>query len=539
MVMKNSTHNTQSEVKTKRCGLYLRVSTELQAQVRDGSLDTQESRLKSYIQSRNSAKQEWKVHEVYREEGKSGKNTQRPELQRMIADVMTGRIDIVLCTKLDRITRSLPDFYGLHKIFKENDAEFITLEENFDTSTPTGKAMLNISLVFAELEREQTSSRTKEKMQWRAEQGLWNGGQILGYDLVEGRLVPNQEEGDLVRLMFNKYLELGSVHQLKKFLNENGYRMKKYTSRRGQERGGNKFYHATLNSLLQNPIYIGKIRYNEDLYDGQHEGIVDEDIFHQVQHILCTHAQRRTNFRKKTKHAFILLGLVKCGFCGSYMTSKYCKGSRGLRFYYQCTKNSHHGKKECNMKYVPAEQLEGIIIEKLKQMSVDKNLLDEIVAKANSSSTERIAEVEKEKRALENKLQPMSRQLDNYVKAIEKGFGINKTVLNKMQDLEHNKEQLESHIAELANDVATLKKQKLDAETMEESLVRFSQIVEVATPEEKKSLIPRIIDSVIYKQGEIKIALYDHPVERGLFKIGDAVNPNGGYAFSGINWLPE
>jgi len=336
-----------------------------------------------------------------------------------------------------------------------------------------------------------------------------------------------------------KYLELGSVHQVKKFINDNGYRMKKYTSRRGHERGGSMFYHATVKFLLQNPVYIGKIRYNEDLFEGQHEGIVDEDIFHQVQHIFRTHASRRTNFKKKTKYTFILLGLVKCGFCGSCMTSKYCKGSRGLRFYYQCTKNSHHGNKECNMKYVPAEQLEGIIIEKLKQMSVDKKVLDEIVARGNSSSTDRIAELEKEKKTLENKIQPISRKLDNYAEAIGKGFGINQSVLNKMQDLEHNKEQLKSRIADLVLDVATLKKQKLDAETMQEALVRFGQIVEVATPEEKRTLVPRIIDSITYRPGEIKIALYDHPVERGLFKIGETVNPNGDYAFSGINWLPK
>lgn len=538
--MKNSTHTQKpSGVSEKRCGLYLRVSTDLQAQVRDGSLDTQESRLRSYVQSRSSGAQKWQAEQVYREEGKTGKNTRRPELQQMVADVMAGKIDAVLCTKLDRVTRSLLDFYGLHTVFKENGAEFITLDENFDTSTPTGKAMLNISLVFAELEREQTSARTKEKMQWRAEQGLWNGGQILGYDLIDGRLMPNQDEAELVKLMFKKYLELGSVHQVKKYLNDNGYRMKKYTSRRGNERGGNKFYHATVNNLLQNPVYIGKIQYKEDIFDGQHEAIVTEDLFSLVQHNLKTHAQRRTNFMKKTKHVFILLGLVKCGFCGSYMTSKYCKGSRGLRFYYQCTKNSHHGKTECNMKYVPAEQLESIIVEKIKQMSVDKELLNEIVDKANSSSGENIKVLEQERRPLENKLQPISQQLDNYAKAIGEGFGINKTVLNKMQDLEKSKEQLKSHIAELSNHIIKLNKQKLDAETMEESLVRFSQIVEVATPEEKKSLIPRIIDSIIYKPGEIKIALFDRPVERGLCKIGDAVNPNGDYAFSGIDWLPE
>ena len=153
----------------------------------------------------------------------------------------------MLCTKLDRISRSLIDFYKLVELFEKHHVEFISLEESFDTSAPMGKTMLKITLVFAELEREQTSKRTKDKMQWRAEQGLWNGGQVLGYDLVDKKLAINPKEAKLVKLMFEKYLELGSVLKVVEWLNKHGYRTKEYIShRKGVKRGGNKFFNANV-----------------------------------------------------------------------------------------------------------------------------------------------------------------------------------------------------------------------------------------------------------------------------------------------------
>jgi len=159
----------------KLCGLYVRVSTERQSELKDGSLDTQIDRLKQYIGFRTKSliddtkSTKWKAVEVYREEGRSGKNTERPALQKLLSDIKAGSINTVLCTKIDRITRSLIDFYKLIEIFTKHNVDFISLEENFDTSTPMGKAMLKMTLIWAELEREQTSHRTKEKMFWRAQ----------------------------------------------------------------------------------------------------------------------------------------------------------------------------------------------------------------------------------------------------------------------------------------------------------------------------------------------------------------------------------
>lgn len=165
----------------RKCGLYIRVSTDLQAMTKEGSLDTQLDMLRKCVDLKDGITDEdWIVAEVYREEGRSGKNTDRPEYQRMLRDIRQGRIDTVLCTKIDRMSRSILDFLEFHKLLEAFGVTFISLSESWDTSTAMGKFALTITLAAAELEREQTAERTREKMLWRAQVGLRNGGQILG-----------------------------------------------------------------------------------------------------------------------------------------------------------------------------------------------------------------------------------------------------------------------------------------------------------------------------------------------------------------------
>lgn len=185
---KGTGHNLNVKVSvTRKCGLYGRVSTQRQAMVEDGGLDTQFSCMEKSIEFENekakAIDETWEIVDRYREEGRSGKDLERPEFKRMMADVQSGRINTVIVYKIDRITRSLRDFYTLWETFEKLGVQFVSLYEKFDTTTAVGRAMLKLILVFAELEREQTAERTAATMQYRAEQGLWNGGVRLGYDL--------------------------------------------------------------------------------------------------------------------------------------------------------------------------------------------------------------------------------------------------------------------------------------------------------------------------------------------------------------------
>ena len=176
-------------MQNRKCALYGRVSTVRQALVQDGGLDTQFELMERYVQY-ESAKGEgtWHIHDRFREEAYSGKDLERPEFKRMMNDVEAGLIDTVIVHKIDRITRSLPDFYTLWSTFERHNVQFVSLHEKFDTTTAIGRAMLKLILVFAELEREQTGERTAATMENRARLGLWNGGvRPLGFDVQKNQ----------------------------------------------------------------------------------------------------------------------------------------------------------------------------------------------------------------------------------------------------------------------------------------------------------------------------------------------------------------
>jgi len=180
------------------CAIYTRVSTDTQAEKEFSSCEAQEEKIKSFIKSQTN----WKVFKVYSDPGYTGANLNRPALKELLEDIKQGKVNIVLVYKIDRLTRSPKDFYQLIELFEKHNVSFISITERFDTSTPAGRLLRNIMLTFAQFERELASERTKDKMLHRAEKGLWNGGiPPFGYKALNKKLVPNEEEAKVVKLM--------------------------------------------------------------------------------------------------------------------------------------------------------------------------------------------------------------------------------------------------------------------------------------------------------------------------------------------------
>jgi site-specific DNA recombinase len=208
--------------------LITRVSTPRQAANDEGSLVNQLQRLRSYIQYRVSCGESWQEVAVIELRGVSGKDSVRSdEFQAVFEKIRTGSANTVICPALDRVCRSVADFLALFEFLREHGVEFISLREQFDTTSPQGRFVATILMALAQLEREITAQRTREAMADRAVRGLWNGGQLLGYDLhseQRGHLIPNAEEAMLVNLAFDLYLELGSIKETAETLNRRGYR---------------------------------------------------------------------------------------------------------------------------------------------------------------------------------------------------------------------------------------------------------------------------------------------------------------------------
>jgi len=198
----------------------------------------------------------------------------------------------------------------------------VSLHENFDTTPAIGRAVVRIVMVFAQLEREQTAKRTLDVMGHRAKEGLRNGGYPpLEYDLKDGKLVINPEEAKVIKLIFEKYLEFAPYTKVAKWLNEHDCRTKEFIiSRRGKKQGGGEFIDTYIARVLKHPVYIDKIKYKGKLYDEQHVPIIDEEPFNLVQEIIKSNYRRTSSAKRQTKHNFLLEGLLRCGFFGTYMT---------------------------------------------------------------------------------------------------------------------------------------------------------------------------------------------------------------------------
>ncbi|MBE0558588.1 MAG: recombinase family protein, partial [Proteobacteria bacterium] len=502
--------NRVDPLERKACGLYLRVSTERQAQIKEGSLDTQLGTLKKFCEIKSShGTEEWEVAEVYREEGKSGKNTDRPEYQKMIQDIKQGKLNVILCTKIDRIHRSLMDFYRLHELLEKHDVAFVSLNENWDTSTPMGRFGLKLTLAVAELEREQTSQRTREKLAWRAGEGLWNGGQILGYDIDpenKGVLKVNSSEAKIVQEIFETYLKLGSFRQTAQAINTKGYRSKSYESRRGHVHGNNKFLKSGIIHILSNPVYLGKVTHKGETFPARHQPIIDEKLWNAVNARTKANRVVRAKPREQKMHCFLLEGIIRCGSCGAYMTPSYSSGRSEVYFYYTCT-SAHNGADECSLKRVSAAALEGLIAERLKIMGRDEAFVKQILDESNLCAKGEMAIIEDQRETQKRALAPIEQGITNIVRFVAQGRASG-ALARELEQLEIQKGQIESELERIDLEAREIANRTLNARAIQEGLGLFDEIWENATPEERKELMRFFVYKVIFTPTEVKMGLY-------------------------------
>ena len=254
----------------KRCAIYTRKSSEEGLEQEFNSLQAQSEACEAYIRSQRH--EGWILARTrYDDGGFSGGNMERPALQRLLADIQGGRIDIIVVYKVDRLTRSLADFARLVEIFDAQGVSFVSVTQQFNTTSSMGRLTLNVLLSFAQFEREVTGERIRDKIAASKKKGMWMGGNVpLGYDASERTLVINPAEAETVRRIFALYRELGCVRRVKDEADRLGLRTKRSTTANGIERGGKPFSRGHLYRLLSNPIYIGQIAHKGQLHPGQH-----------------------------------------------------------------------------------------------------------------------------------------------------------------------------------------------------------------------------------------------------------------------------
>ena len=318
--------------KKTRCAIYTRKSTEDGLEQDFNSLDAQREACAAYILSQTH--EGWEgTSELYDDGGFSGGSMERPGLKQLLQDVIAGKVDVIVVYKVDRLTRSLADFAKIVDILDENDASFVSVTQSFNTTTSMGRLTLNVLLSFAQFEREVTGERIRDKIAASKKKGMWMGGPVpLGYELGDRKLVVNNQEAETVRHLFRRYTELQSVPQLVDELAAQGYRTKVRPYKDGRQIGGVAFRTGALSQLLKNPIYTGKVRHKDAIYEGEHVAIVDQALFDEVQSIFA--ANRRDNaLGKKSSNPSLLSGLITDPDGRPMTPTHACKGSKRFRYY--------------------------------------------------------------------------------------------------------------------------------------------------------------------------------------------------------------
>jgi site-specific DNA recombinase len=356
---------------TVRCAIYTRKSSEEGLEQEFNSLQAQREACEAFI---NSQRHEGWVclPKAYDDGGFSGATIDRPALQQLLADLTAGRVDIVVVYKIDRLTRSLADFAKIVEILDARGASFVSVTQQFNTTTSMGRLTLNVLLSFAQFEREVIGERIRDKIAASKRKGMWMGGvPPLGYRARNCKLIIVEGEAEIVRFIFRRYAELGSVRLLKDELEARSIQSKLRTSASGRISGGKPFARGALYLILRNRIYHGEIVHNEESYLGEHEPIIDQPLWDAVQAQLASNAAQR-NDGGKTRQPSLLAGMLFDGD-GNRMTPSHAvkKGTR-YRYYVSrslITKDRTEG--SAGMR-VPAAEIEQLVTSRVRQWLLDR-----------------------------------------------------------------------------------------------------------------------------------------------------------------------
>ncbi len=454
-------------------GAYCRVSTDEQANVVEGSLDNQQHRMRSFIDIKNMQEAGWgKLVEIYIDDGYSAKDTNRPAYQRMMKDLVRGKINTVMVTELSRLSRSIPDFCDFHKVLDTHEGKFLSIKEQFDTSTPAGRMMLFNMINLAQFEREQTSERVAINCHSRSLRGLLSGGPvILGFDKLVGNTTTftvNELEADQVRKLFSLFLEHGTLGRTIPVLESLGIKPKARSNKRNRLVKDGRWTVDSLSFVLQNKAYIGLKEVNKankekdqsrlkawqryTVVKASWPAIVNEETFKHVENVIRENKMReRARLDTSEARVFLASQICKCGQCGRPFVGQSAHGRNKVHRYY-----AHSAKRgdviACARKRINADELEARIGEYLCEILLRAGYFDKIGGNVRKIITIKPEILRAEKNRLSLEIQKM-------VLAIKNTFRIQaeldpeseaiRTTAKELEELSRNKRTLEVELEKI------------------------------------------------------------------------------------------
>ena len=368
-----------------RCAVYTRKSSEEGLEQDFNSLHAQREACDAFIKSQKH--EGWLcLPHAYDDGGISGGTMDRPALRQLLTDIRAGNVDVVVVYKVDRLTRSLADFAKIVEIFDAHEVSFVSVTQQFNTTSSMGRLTLNVLLSFAQFEREMTQERIRDKIAASKKKGMWMGGiPPLGYDVRDRKLVPNETEAATVRVIFQRYLELGSVRLLQQDLEARGI-VAKVHERHKERRGGRPMQRGTLYHLLQNRLYLGEVVHKGLAYPGQHPAIVEQDAWERAQTLLQDHATER-RIGARCKDPSLLTGLIYDG-AGHRMTPSHAvKDGKRFRYYVSRPLTANEQRLPTDLR-TPALEVERVVIDRIRSIFATPSMLLEVLGTTDAVDTQ-------------------------------------------------------------------------------------------------------------------------------------------------------
>jgi site-specific DNA recombinase len=478
---RDSTHSTL------RCAIYTRKSTEEGLSQEFNTLDAQRDAALAYIASQKSAG--WvALPERYDDGGFSGGTTDRPALKRLLADIEAGKVDCVITYKLDRLSRSLMDFATLMATFEKHGVAFVSVTQQFASNTSMGKLTLHILMSFAQFEREVIAERTRDKIAATRKRGIYSVGKpLLGYDLVAApppfsgkRMVVNEREAEIVRELFQAYLEHKSLLKVVKLCEQQGWRTKAWTASSGRVMGGQPFAKPEVSRLLRNVLYVGKVAHHQHVYDGEHDAVVDADTFAAVQQQLKVASQAGGSGQATSANP--LRGLLRCKACNCSMNmstvTRKGKKKNTTHRYFLCSNASKRGRAACPCPTLPAKDLEQFVLDQLKPLLTEDGALAAVVEEAR----QQLADAAQRR---VDELAALREQLAGQAGCVGK-------------DAAKERERLKRQVKALEARIAADETQHVDADEIAGAVESFDSLWAAMLPSEREQLMKAMVQSVEY-----------------------------------------
>jgi len=498
---------------TIRCAIYTRKSTEEGLEQEFNSLDAQRESGEAFIKS-----QRWLcLPDHYDDGGFTGGNMDRPALKRLLADIATGRIDCVVVYKVDRFSRSLLDFAKMMETFAEHQVAFVSVTQQFNTATSMGRLVLNVLLSFAQFEREMIAERTRDKIAAARRKGKWSGGMpLLGYDVDPhgSKLQVSDHEASRVRAIFRLYLRHESLIRVVGELHGRGWCNKRWTTRKGHDRGGLPFTKTTLHKLLTNPTYMGKIRYKNELHPGEHPAIIDAAVWQRVQDVL--HQQKKARTHAVPNRAGALLkGRIRCVPCGCAMIPAHTGNGNKHYRYYVCTGAQKKGWRTCPAQSIRASEIERFVIDQIKSLGQDASLV-QAITQARSRDRTQLTQWQAERRSLEQEVVPWREEVRKLLGHMQPGE-TGTPAVSRLVDLQERIGNAERRITAIGEHLITLQRELADADGS--SWAIFDPLWETLPPDEQSRVVQLLVERVDYDGARGKIAITYNPA--GIATLAD------------------